>query len=291
VLLAIDVGNTNTVVGVFEDGPDRSGAGREEGEVVGLTHHWRIATVPERTADELALVLTELVALDGLVLPRRGREDVGEGPAVTGIAVSSTVPALAVGLREMAERYFDCPLVVVAPGTRTGIAIRFDNPREVGPDRIANAVAAVDLHGAPSIVVDLGTATTFDVVADDGAYVGGVIVPGLGVSMDALVQRAAALRRVELVAPAEVVGRSTVEAMQSGAIYGQASLVNGLCSRIEEEIGAATIIVTGGFGPVVFPYLGRPAHHEPWLTLHGLRLLFDRNIDRPDERGPMSEAR
>jgi type III pantothenate kinase len=321
VLLAIDVGNTNTVVGVFEaDAPEIEPAARAAGELAGFAHHWRVSTVPERTADELALLLNELLALDGLRLPRRDRSGAAAPPAakvvapkagapkataakkaapraapptttaptvaprpaaaqVTGIAVSSTVPVVTGALREMAQRFFDCPLVVVGPGIKTGIPIRFDNPKEVGPDRIANAVAAVDLHGGPAVVVDLGTATTFDIVSAADEYVGGIIVPGLGISMEALVSRAAALRRVELTLPRSVIGRTTVEAMQSGALYGQAALVEGLCARISEEIGAARIIITGGFGPVIAPQLRGTVHNEPWLTLHGLRLLYERNLD------------
>jgi type III pantothenate kinase len=284
-LLAIDVGNTNTVVGVFE--ADASGIGaaaRAAGELAGFAHHWRVSTVPERTADELALQLKELLALDGLVLPRRGRVASGSadgvaGYEVSGIAISSTVPVVTGALREMAMRYFDCPLVVIGPGVRTGIPIRFDNPKEVGADRIANAVAAVDLHGGPAIVVDLGTATTFDVVSAADEYIGGIIVPGLGISLEALASRAAALRRVELTLPRSVIGRTTVEAMQSGTLYGQAALVEGLCARIAEEIGTPTVIITGGFGPLVAPQLRGPVALEPWLTLHGLRLLYERNLE------------
>ena len=259
-----------------------------KGEIAGLAHHWRVSTAPERTADELALLLKELLALDGLVLPRRDPATWRSGGSTPGALASSewvasrspprsrSSPA---ALREMAGRWLDCPLVVVEPGVRTGIPIRFDNPREVGADRIANAVAALDLFGAPSIVVDLGTATTFDAISAAGEYLGGVIVPGLEISMDALFAHAAALRRVELVAPRHVIGRSTVESMQSGAIYGQAALVEGLCARISAEIGPARVIVTGGFGPVVAPQLSGPVYLEPWLTLHGLRLLYERNVD------------
>lgn len=282
-LLALDVGNTHTVVGVF-DAARSQVVDRNEGEIPGLVQHWRVATVHDRTADELALLLDELTSLGDLALPFRNRE-----PRVTavheiidGIAISSSVPAQTSAFREMAARYFDLPVVIVEPGIRTGMPILYENPREVGADRIVNAVAALDLYDAPAIVVDLGTATTFDVISAAGEYLGGAIVPGIEISMDALFERAAALRRIELKEPRSVVGRTTVESMQSGAIYGYAALVDGLCARIEDEIGPATVIATGGLSRLISPHSRAVARVEPWLTLHGLRLLFLRNTDKDE---------
>jgi type III pantothenate kinase len=156
--------------------------------------------------------------------------------------------------------------------------ILYDNPKEVGPDRIANAIGAFDLYGGPSIVVDLGTATTFDVISEAGEYLGGAIAPGIAISMDALFHHAAALRRVELVEPRSVIGKSTVESIQSGALYGYAEQVDGMCRRIMDEIGHCTVVATGGLSDIVAPLSARIEHREPWLTLHGLRLIYERNI-------------
>lgn len=281
-LLALDVGNTQTVIGVFDDGaPQVSRAQRPPGELPGLAHSWRVATVAERTADEHALLITELLRLTGLHVPGRattGRAlPTGAERAVDGIVVSSSVPAVTAALRLTVASWFDVPLVVVGPGVKTGMAILYDDPREVGADRVVNAVAAIDLFGGPAIVVDLGTATTFDAISAAGEYLGGAIVPGIEISMDALFEHAAALRRVELVAPGVVIGRSTVESMQAGAVYGYASLVDGLCRRIEAELGEATVVATGGLAGLVAPHADAVAHHEPWLTLHGLRLVYERN--------------
>jgi type III pantothenate kinase len=282
-LLALDVGNTQTVVGVFDDAAGRSVAEvpRRPGELPGLVHSWRVATVAERTTDEHALLLAGLLGLAGLRVAGSPGARVGAGGealgVVDGIAVSSSVPAVTAALRQTVPSWFDVPLVVVGPGVRTGMPIRYDDPREVGADRVVNAVAALDLFGGPAIVVDLGTATTFDAISAAGEYLGGAIVPGIEISMNALFEHAAALRRVELVAPAAVIGRTPVESMQSGAVYGYAALVEGLCSRIEAELGAATVIATGGLAGLVVPHAKVVSHHEPWLTLHGLRLVYERN--------------
>ena len=277
-LLALDVGNTQTVLGLFASARDDS-VSRVPGELTDLLHHWRIATVAERTADEYALLITELLRLVGLEFT-----DASPAAGVAGMAVSSSVPEVTSAIREMAHVWFDVPLVVIEPGVRTGMPILYDNPKEVGADRVANAVGAIDLFGGPAIVVDLGTATTFDVISATGEYVGGAITPGIEISMDALFEHAAALRRVELVEPRNVIGKSTVESIQSGAIYGYTGLVDGMCRRIQEEIGPATIIATGGLARLITPLSEMVQHHEPWLTLHGLRLVFDRNVAR-DEGG------
>ena len=280
-LLALDVGNTQTVVGVFDELRFDVAGARVDGEIPGLLHHWRIATIRDRTPDELALVVRGLTALADLEMPMFGRKPDGDSslPVIDGLAISSSVPTQTAALREMAARYFDAPCVVVEPGIKIGMPILTENPREVGADRISNAVAALDLYSPPMIVVDLGTATTFDAISAAGEYLGGAIVPGIEISMDALFDRAEALRRVELREPKHVVGRTTVEAMQSGAIYGYAALVDGLCRRIEAEIGPATIVATGGLSSLISPHASVVAHVEPWLTLHGLRLIYLRNVD------------
>ena len=209
-LIAVDAGNTHTVVGLYRDDT--------------LVDHWRIGTNAERTSDEHALVLTQFLAQHGLAFPE-----------VTGLVVSSTVPRLTAVLRELAERYFDVPPVVLEPGTRSGMPILYDNPKEVGADRIANAVAAFDLHGGPTIVVDFGTATTVDATSANGEYLGGAILPGIEISLDALFERAAALSRVRMVEPRRVIGKSTVESIQSGVFYGFGAAVDGLCRRFEES--------------------------------------------------------
>jgi type III pantothenate kinase len=281
-LLAIDVGNTQTVIGVFDD-PLLPVAPQERppGELPGLSHSWRIATVGDRTADEHAVIIRQLLATTGIAPSAADAERTSGLPAasrgVAGIVVSSSVPSVTAALRQMVAAWFTATLVVVEPGIRTGMPILYDNPKEVGADRIVNAVGAIDLFGGPAIVVDFGTATTFDVISAAGEYIGGAIAPGLEISMDALFAHAAALRRVELVAPAAVIGRSTVESMQSGAVYGHAALVDGMCRRIFAESGEAPVIATGGLCGVVAPHSEVVGWVEPWLTLHGLRILYARN--------------
>lgn len=275
-LLAIDVGNTETVVGLFADDPAATVVAphREGNEPSGLAHHWRLSTVAERTADEHALLLTQLLDLDGLDVER----------AVTGIAVTSSVPLVTANLRKMVARWFDVPAVILEPGVRSGMPILYDSPKEVGADRIANAVGAYDLFGGPCIVVDLGTATTFDAISAAGEYLGGAITPGVAISLDALFAHAAALRRVELVEPRNVIGKSTVESIQSGALYGFAAQVDGLCRRFVEELGESTVVGTGGLSEVIAPYSEEIEYVEPWLTLHGLRIVFERNLTSPPRR-------
>ena len=256
-LLVIDAGNTQTVVGLYDSG-DRSHQ---------LLDHWRLATHAERTSDELLLLLRQLLETRDLDL----RTD------VRGIAVSSGVPSITFELRRMCERYLEVEPVVLGAGVKTGMPVLYDNPKEVGADRIANAVGAYDLYGGPTIVVDFGTATTFDVISDKGEYLGGAIVPGIEISLDALFGRAAALRRVELVEPRSVIGKTTVESIQSGALYGYSSLVDGMCERIEDVIGSSTVIATGGLAGLLTPITESIEHEEPWLTLHGLRLIWEKN--------------
>jgi len=257
VLLVIDVGNTQTVIGLYDSG-DRSHR---------LLDHWRLATRAESTSDELALQLRHLLETRDLDL----------ATDIRGVAVSSGVPSVTFELRRMCERYLTIEPVILGAGIRTGMPVRYDNPKEVGADRIANAIGAYDLYGGPTIVVDFGTATTFDVISADGEYLGGAIVPGIEISMDALFGRAAALRRVELVEPRSVIGKTTVESIQSGAVYGYSAMVDGMCARIEGVIGEATVIATGGLAGLIAPVAESIEHDEPWLTLHGLRLIWEKN--------------
>lgn len=251
-LLAIDVGNTNTVLGLFD--------GEE------LVRSWRIKTDARSTADEMALVFRGLLA---------------DEPEVTGIALCSTVPAVLREMRQMLTAYHaDVPTVIVEPGTKTGVPVLTDNPKEVGADRIVNTIAAHRLYGGPSIVVDFGTSTNLDVVSAQGEFLGGALAPGIEISIDALAQRAAQLRKVELVRPRSAIGKNTVEALQSGALYGFAGQVDGLVRRIEDEIGPVqAVIATGGLAPIVVPESETITHHDPDLTLVGLRLVFDKNAD------------
>jgi type III pantothenate kinase len=264
VLLAVDAGNTDTVIGLYDLSIDDPGAADD-----GLVDHWRIATHAERTSDEHA------VMFQGFLAAKRHNwlDD------IEGMAISSGVPRVTANLRNMAEGYLGRQAVVLEPGTRTGIAIRYDNPKEVGADRIANAVAAHDLYQGPTIMVDFGTATTCDAVSADGEYLGGAVAPGVEISLDALFGRAAALSQVELVKPRSVLGRSTVESIQSGTVYGYAAQVDGLCARIEEELGECTVVATGGLSPLIAPFSEAVQHVEPWLTLHGLRLVYAMNTD------------
>jgi type III pantothenate kinase len=252
-LLAIDIGNTNTVVGVF--------AGDD------LEHSWRVRTDARATADELALLFRGLLA----------------GIPVSGIAVCSTVPAVLREMRRMCEKAFgDLPTVVVEPGIRTGVPILIDNPKEVGADRVMNTLAAHHLYGGACVVVDFGTSTNYDAVSVRGEFLGGALAPGIEISLDALAARAAQLRKVELTVPRSPIGKSTVEALQSGMVYGVAGQVDGLVRRFLDELqdpGGAPVdvIATGGLAPLVLPVSETLQHHEPDLTLLGLRLVFEKN--------------
>ncbi|MET8578159.1 type III pantothenate kinase [Streptomyces sp. NPDC005012] len=263
-LLTIDVGNTHTVLGLF-DGSE-------------IIEHWRISTDPRRTADELAVLMQGLMGAHPLL----GGE-LGEG--IDGIAICATVPSVLHELREVTRRYYgDVPAVIVEPGVKTGVPILTDNPKEVGADRIINAVAAAELYGGPAIVVDFGTATTFDAVSVKGQYIGGVIAPGIEISVEALGVKGAQLRKIEVARPRSVIGRNTVEAMQSGIVYGFAGQVDGVVERMARELAEdpddVTVIATGGLAPMVLGESTVIDEHEPWLTLIGLRLVYERNVGR-----------
>ncbi len=263
-LLTIDVGNTNMVLGLFE------------GETV--AEHWRVATDPVRTADELAVLFRGLLAQ-----ATRPRE-----PEVTGIALCSTVPSVLHEMREMCRRHYSgVPALIVEPGVRTGVSIRMDNPKEVGTDRIMNTVAAAHLYGGPAVVVDFGTSTNFDAVSASGEFVGGAFAPGIEISVDALSRRAAQLLKVELTRPKRVIGKNTVEALQSGIIFGFAGQVEGVATRMRDELApgnpeSVTVIATGGLAPLVLDEISVIDAYEPWLTLIGLRLVYERNLGLGD---------
>jgi type III pantothenate kinase len=257
-LLAIDVGNTQTAVGVY--------SGRD------LLHEWRIATEPEATVDELAARHDQLLRLRG-----------GSLAEIDDVVVGSVVPALTAAYQDLSIKYLERSALVLSPGVRTGISVRVDNPHELGADRLANAVAAYDRFGHACIVVDFGTATTFDAVSDDAEYLGGVIAPGIETSLEALSSRAARLMRVDLVPPARVIGKSTVECMQSGIIYGSVGQVDGVVARMKEELGPdVAVVATGGLAGLVAPLSVHIQEHLPQLTLDGLQLVFERNtsLDR-----------
>jgi type III pantothenate kinase len=253
-LLAIDVGNTNTVLGIFD------------GKV--LVRSWRVKTDPRNTSDELWLQLGALVA----------------GYAITGLAVCSTVPASLREMRTMISAYFpEIRTTIVEPGTKTGVPLLVDNPKEIGADRIVNTMAAHTLYpNGPAIVVDFGTSTNLDVVSSKGEFMGGAIAPGIEISVDALASRAAQLRKVELVRPRSAIGKNTVEALQSGTIFGFAGQVDALVHRISAELqqsqqGEPSVIATGGLAPLVLGISETIEYHEPDLTLIGLRLIHERN--------------
>ena len=253
-LLTVDVGNTNTVLGIFD--------GEE------LVRSWRVKTDPRTTADELWLQFNALVA----------------DYEVTGLSICSTVPATLRELRTMIASYFSkIPTTIVEPGTKTGVPLLVDNPKEIGADRIVNTLAAHVLYGGPAIVVDFGTSTNLDVVSSKGEFLGGALAPGIEISVDALAARAAQLRKVELIRPKSVIGKNTVEALQSGTIFGFAGQVDGLVDRITAELAqsydqAPTVIATGGLAPLIIGVAETIDEHEPDLTLIGLRLIHERNI-------------
>ncbi len=253
-LLVVDVGNTQTHFGAWED--ER------------LVEHWRFATVRTATADEIGAVLLNLLELRGMGFAE-----------IDASIVSSTVPSLEPEWLAMAERYLDHRMLSVGPGLRTGMALRYDNPREIGADRLVNAVAIRERLGGPAICVDFGTAVNFDVISRAGEYLGGVLVPGVEISLDALTERGAKLPKIDLAPPRSVIGKSTVDAIRAGVVYGYASAVDGILRRIREEMREpdARAVATGGLAGHIVPFMEEEVEIDQLLTLTGLRLVYERN--------------
>ncbi len=272
VLLVVDIGNTNVSIGIYDYGPDGAD----------LAQHWRLTTHRELTSDELAISIRALFSHEG-----RHTDE------VTDVIVSSVVPPLLPIWERVCEKLFDTTPLVVGPGVRTGMPVRYENPREVGADRIVNAVAAFELYGGPIIAVDFGTATTFDCVSKNGEYLGGVITPGIHISMEALFDRASKLHRVEIARPKSVIGKTTTGALQSGLLYGYAGLVDSMVERIRSELGGdVRVIATGGLARRIASESAAIERIEPFLTLKGLRILFEKNAEkiRPDQRSRPSRS-
>jgi len=252
-LLTIDIGNTNVTIGVFE---------KER-----LRHTWRMATAANKMPDEYAVFLLNAFHNQGL-----------KPTDINGVVMCSTVPPLVIIFTEMLQRYFNAQPMVVGPGIKTGVRVHSDNPREVGPDRIANTAAAHHLYKGPIIVVDVGTATTFDIVTAEGDYIGGVIAPGIALAADALFSRTAALPRIELTAPRKAIGQNTISAMQSGIVFGYVGLIEGIIERIQQELEEkATVVATGGYAYIITPETTVIDTINPDITLIGLRLIHEMN--------------
>jgi type III pantothenate kinase len=277
-LLVIDVGNTNTVLGVFEQAAHRPGEDVtvDSARYERLVANWRVGSHLARTVDEYGVIFRNLFSMDNL-----------EVSGVHGIVISSVVPPLDPVLRQVCERYFNIKPLFIEPGVKTGMQVLYDNPAEVGADRIVNAVAAFEKYGGPCVIVDFGTATTFDCISKKGEYMGGVICPGIGISADALFQKTARLPRVEIRKPARVIGTTTVGSLQSGLYYGYLGLVDGILERLVDDMGSEThVVATGGLAALI----GTASHFikdvNELLTLEGLRILWDRNQSFRREAAP-----
>src|SRR5271165_5556382 len=271
-LLVVDVGNTNTVLGLFEPALEAPGAQRN------LLAHWRVSTNKSQTVDEYGVLFRNLFAMNGI-----------EVTAVQGIVISSVVPPLDSTLREMCERYFQIKPLFVEPGVKTGMPVHYDNPAEVGADRIVNSVAAFEKFGGPCIVVDFGTATTFDVVSPKGEYLGGVITPGIGISADALFERTARLPRVDIRKPPRVLATNTVNSLQAGLYYGYIGLIDGILERLMAELGSdVKVVATGGLASLMGGGSKYIREVDDLLTLDGLRIIFERNLPHVRRRSDHS---
>jgi type III pantothenate kinase len=259
-LLVIDVGNTNTVLGVFQG--------------TRLLAQWRLTTNRAQTADEYGILIRNLFVHEGI-----------RAETISAIMIASVVPPLNMLLEEMAQKYFQIKALFLGPGVRTGMAIHYDNPQDVGADRIANGVAAFEKYGGPCVVVDFGTAITFDAISERGEYLGGVIAPGIGIASEALFQRAARLPRVEIREPQRVIGTNTVTSMQSGLFYGAVGLVDGILDRLCHELGKNTkVVATGGQAPLVSAASKYKPPVDPSLTLDGLRIIYERNVEERSQK-------
>jgi type III pantothenate kinase len=278
-LLVIDVGNTNTVLGVFDRAPKPDSGNDEVPRYDHLVANWRVATVQTSTVDEYGVLFRNLFSMASL-----------EASGIHGIVISSVVPPLDPVLRQVCERYFNSKPLFIEPGVKTGMPVHYDNPAEVGADRIVNGVAAFEKYGGPCVIVDFGTATTFDCISAKGEYLGGVICPGIGISADALFERTARLPRVEIRKPARVIGSNTVGSLQSGLYYGYLGLVDGILELLLGELGKETkVIATGGLGSMIGPGSKHIKHVDDLLTLEGLRIIWERNT-APRRESPTAKS-